>query len=73
MAQLPEGLKHVFLGAVDTFPFIISSKLDVSQEQWLITMPSEHKVALGWMIANIKAIIPSIFSHRINLEGGAIP
>ncbi|XP_024017617.1 uncharacterized protein LOC112090479 [Morus notabilis] len=32
LAQLPEGLKHAFLGVGDTFPVIISSKLDVSQE-----------------------------------------
>ena len=32
LAQLPEGLKHAFLGAGDTFPVIISSKLDASQE-----------------------------------------
>ena len=30
LAQLPEGLKHAFLGAGDTFPVIISSKLDAS-------------------------------------------
>ncbi|XP_062103689.1 uncharacterized protein LOC133814789 [Humulus lupulus] len=38
LAQLPEGLKHVFLGDGDTFPVIISSKLDPSQEGEL---PSE--------------------------------
>ncbi|XP_024027497.1 uncharacterized protein LOC112093407 [Morus notabilis] len=38
LAQLPEGLKHAFLGVGDTFPVIISSKLDASQEQRLINM-----------------------------------
>ena len=33
LAQLPEDLKHVFLGVGETFPVIISSKLDASQEQ----------------------------------------
>ena len=33
LAQLPEGLKHVFLGVGETFPVIISSKLDATQEQ----------------------------------------
>ena len=32
LAQLPEGLKHVFLGVGETFPVIISSKLDATQE-----------------------------------------
>ena len=36
-------------------------------------MLSEHKVALGWMIANIKGISPLICFHHINLEDGAIP
>jgi len=33
LAQPPEGLKHAFLGDEDTFPVIISSKLDPLQEQ----------------------------------------
>ena len=31
LAQLPEDLKHVFLRVGETFPVIISSKLDASQ------------------------------------------
>ena len=73
LAQLPEGLKHVFLGAGDTFPIIISSRLDASQEQQLINMLHEHKSALGWTIADIKGISPLICSHRINLEDGTVP
>ncbi|XP_024024256.1 uncharacterized protein LOC112092394 [Morus notabilis] len=33
LAQPPEGLKHALLGDEDTFPVIISSKLDPLQEQ----------------------------------------
>ncbi|XP_062118669.1 uncharacterized protein LOC133832325 [Humulus lupulus] len=70
LSQLPEGLKHVFLGDGDTFPVIISSKHDPSQE---IKLLQNLKSTLGWMIADIKGIIPLICSHRINLEDGAIP
>ena len=73
MAQLPEGLKHVFLGVGDTFPIIISSKLDASQEQRLGNMLREHKSALGWTIVDIKGISSLICFHHINLEDGAVP
>ena len=52
LAQLPEGLKHVFLGDGDTFPVIISSKLDPSQEIKLIKLLQKLKSALGWTIAD---------------------
>ncbi|XP_062114286.1 uncharacterized protein LOC133825345 [Humulus lupulus] len=73
LAQLPEGLKHVFLGDGDTFPVIILFKLDPSQEIKLIKVLQKLKSALGWTIADIKGISPLIFSHRINLEDGTIP
>jgi len=73
LAQLPEGLKHAFLGVGDTFPIIISSKLDASQEQQLINMLQKHRSALGWTIADIKGISPLICSHHIHLEEGANP
>ena len=73
LAQLPEGLKHAFLGVGDTFPVIISSKLDASQEQQLINMLQKHRSALGWTIADIKGISPLICSHHIHLEEGANP
>lgn len=73
LAKLLEGLKHVFLGANETFPVIISSKLDALQEQRLVNMLREHKAALGWTIADIKGISPLICSHHIHLEDETIP
>ena len=73
LTQLPENLKHVFLGAGDTFPVIISSKLDAFQKQRLVDLLREHKSALGWTIADIKGISPLICSHHINLEGEVNP
>ena len=73
LGQLPEGLKHAFLGAGDTFPVIISSKLDASQEQRLINMLRAHKSVLGWTITDIKGISPLICSRHIYLEEGDNP
>ena len=32
-----------------------------------------HRTAIGWTIANIKGISPSMCMHRILLEDGAMP
>ena len=47
---------------------IISSKLSASQEEKLVQVLKEHKMAIGWTIANIKGISPSTCMHRILLE-----
>ncbi|XP_022847484.1 uncharacterized protein LOC111369997 [Olea europaea var. sylvestris] len=73
LKPLPPGLKHEFLGPGDTFPVIISSKLDALQCEQLLNILNEHKSALGWTIADIKGISPLICSHRIHLEEGATP
>ena len=44
---------------------IISTDLDSSQEGKLL---NENKEALGWTMANIKGISPSIVQHRIHLR-----
>ncbi|XP_060968446.1 uncharacterized protein LOC115710697 [Cannabis sativa] len=48
LAQLPKELKHVFLGANNTFPVIISSTLNATQEQQLINVLTEQRGAIGW-------------------------
>ncbi|XP_060964103.1 uncharacterized protein LOC133033406 [Cannabis sativa] len=73
LAQLPKELKHVFLGANNTFPVIISSTLNATQEQQLINVLTEQRGAIGWTLADIKGISPLICSHHIKLEDGAIP
>ena len=70
---LSSNIKHVFLGDSYTFLVIISSKLDVSQEQLLVDMLREYKFSLGWTTADINSISPLICSHWINLEDEAIP
>ncbi|KAM6547440.1 hypothetical protein CsatB_019116 [Cannabis sativa] len=71
--QLPKGLKHVFLGDGQTFPVIISSDLQLSQELQLLELLRKYKLAIGWTFADLKGISPRICTHRINLEEEAIP
>jgi hypothetical protein len=61
------------LGENDTFPVIISSKLNTHQEGKLLQTLKMHKNALGWTIADIKGISPLICTHRIYLEENAKP
>ncbi|KAJ6916423.1 hypothetical protein NC652_018966 [Populus alba x Populus x berolinensis] len=66
---LPFNLKYSFLGENETFPIIISSKLNAHQECKLLQTLKMHKNALGWTIADIKGISPLICTHRIYLNG----
>ena len=73
LKPLPTLLKYVFLGEDDTFPVIISSSLDVTQETQLLEVLKTHRTALGWTIADIKGISPLICTHRIHLEEDVKP
>ncbi|KAL4289548.1 hypothetical protein GQ457_14G014080 [Hibiscus cannabinus] len=73
LKQLPEQLKYAYLGDNETLPVIISSKLQTDQEERLITTLRQHKEALGWTIADIKGISPTICMHKILLEDNHKP
>ena len=73
LKPLPTHLKYAFLGEQDTFPVIISSSLDVTQETQLLEILKTHRTALGWTIADIKGISPLICTHRIHLEEDVKP
>nr|GEV42469.1 hypothetical protein [Tanacetum cinerariifolium] len=68
LKTLPSHLKYAFLGLKDTLPIIISSSLSTDQEEALLKVLSTHKVAVGWTIADLKGISPSICMHRIITE-----
>ncbi|KAL4308283.1 hypothetical protein GQ457_01G021320 [Hibiscus cannabinus] len=68
LKQLPEQLKYAYLGENETLPMIISSKLQADQEERLIATLRQHKEALGWTIADIKGISPTICMHKILLD-----
>ena len=71
LKELPKELKYAFLGNNETYPVIISSSLDSSQENKLISLLQHHKNAIGWSIADLKGINPSICTHKIYLEDNA--
>ncbi|KAL4311662.1 hypothetical protein GQ457_01G012210 [Hibiscus cannabinus] len=73
LKQLPEQLKNAYLGNNETLPVIISSKLQADQEERLIATLRQHKEALGWTIADIKGISPTICMHKILLEDNHKP
>ncbi|KAL4298340.1 hypothetical protein GQ457_12G014070 [Hibiscus cannabinus] len=73
LKQLLEQLKYAYLGNNETLPVIISSKLQADQEERLITTLRQHKEALGWTIADIKGISPTICMHKILLDDNHKP
>lgn len=73
LKPLPDKLKYAFLGANDTLPVIIASDLQKDQEDILLAVLKKHKEAIGWTVAYLKGIDPSICMHRIHLEEDARP
>ena len=73
LKPLPSHLKYAFLGAEETFPIIISSSLEMNQENQLLEVLRTHITSLGWTIADIKGISPLICTHRIHLEEDVKP
>ena len=65
---LPSHLKYAYLGVESTLPVIISSSLTAMEEEKLLRVLRDHKQALGWSLANLKGIRPSMCMHRILLE-----
>jgi hypothetical protein len=68
LKPLPFNLKYSFLGENETFPVIISSKINTHQECKLLQTLKMHKNALRWTIADIKGISHLICTHKIYLE-----
>lgn len=54
--NLPDHLKHIYLGDDETLPVIISKRLAEDQEKRLAIVLKEHKTATGWTLADIKGI-----------------
>uniref|UniRef100_A0A2N9EKE0 Retrotransposon gag domain-containing protein n=1 Tax=Fagus sylvatica TaxID=28930 RepID=A0A2N9EKE0_FAGSY len=65
---LPNGFKYAYLGPDETFLVVISAALNEEHESKLLYVLKDHKLAIGWTIANIKGISPLICTHKIYLE-----
>ncbi|KAJ9535162.1 hypothetical protein OSB04_un001759 [Centaurea solstitialis] len=68
LKQLPSHLKYAFLGEENKLPVIISASLEVEQEKKLVDMLKLHTKAIGWTIADLRGISPTICQHKIILE-----
>ncbi|XP_076942486.1 uncharacterized protein LOC143612366 [Bidens hawaiensis] len=73
LKELPKHLKYVFLGEGETLPAIIAANLEDEQEKALVEVLKEHKEAIGWTIADLRGISPSIVMHKIITDPEAIP
>ena len=70
---LPSHLKYAYLGVASTLPVIISASLTELEEEKLLRVLRDHRNALGWSLADLKRIRPSMCMHRIFLEEGYKP
>ena len=58
--QFPSHLRYAYLGASSILLAIISSNLSQVEEAKLLRVPREPKEAIGWSLADIKGIRPSM-------------
>lgn len=65
MKPLPSHLKYVFLGECEKWPVIISSSLSEEEEFKLISLLKEYNVAIGWSMADIKGMSPTVCTYKI--------
>ena len=72
MEQKPihNHLRYALLGDASTLPVIISASLIAAEEDKLLRVLKDHKDVLGWSLADLKGIRPSMCMHRILLEDG---
>ena len=63
LKTLPSTLKYAFLDEEKAKPVIISSKLDMKQEEQLLEVLRKNKEAIRWTLTD-----PSLCTHRIFLE-----
>ena len=70
---LPRHLRYACLGESSTLPIIISTSLTTMEEEKLLRVLRDHKDAIGWSLADLKGIRPSMCMHRILLEDGHKP
>jgi hypothetical protein len=73
LKPLLDNLKYVFIGDNNTLPVIIAKDLTSVQEEKIMKLLCDHKTTIGWTLADIKGISPSMCMHHILLEDNAKP
>ncbi|KAI5316173.1 hypothetical protein L3X38_045349 [Prunus dulcis] len=64
LKPLPAGLKYAFLGEDETYPVVISSKLELLNDSMLRKVLIDHRTAIGWTLFDIKGIIYPISDSK---------
>ena len=70
---LPSHFRYAYLGESSTLPIIMSASLTAVEEKKLLRVLRDHKDAIGWSLADLKGIRPSMCMHQILLEDGHKP
>ena len=70
---LPSHLMYAYLEESSTLQVIISASLTTMEEDKLLRVLRDHNNAIGWSLADLKGIHPSMCMHRILLEDGRKP
>ena len=73
LKNLPSTLKYAFLDEEKVKSVIISSMLDIRQEERLLEVLKKNKEAIGWTMTDLKGLDPSLCTHRIFLEDESRP
>ena len=73
LKTLPSTLKYSFLDEEKSKLIIISSKLDIKQEEKLLEVLRRNEEAIGWTLTDLKGLDPSLCTHRIFLEDESRP
>ncbi|XP_073041944.1 uncharacterized protein [Primulina eburnea] len=68
LKPLPPHLKYLFLKEEHKLPVIVSSSLTCDEEDKLLRVLKDNICAIGWSIADIKGINPSMCMHKILME-----
>ncbi|XP_075483765.1 uncharacterized protein LOC142523917 [Primulina tabacum] len=68
LKDLPSHLCYAFLDEGSSHPVIISSALTSDEKDRLLRVLREFKSALGWTIADIKGISPTVCMHKILMQ-----
>ena len=68
LKTLPSTLKYAFLDEEKAKSVIISSTLDIKQEEKLVEVLKKNKEAIGWTLTDLKGLDPSLCTHRIFLD-----
>ncbi|XP_075481163.1 uncharacterized protein LOC142521874 [Primulina tabacum] len=73
LKDLPSHLCYAFLHEGSSHPVIISSALTSDEKDMLLRVLREFKSALGWTIADIKGISPTVCMHKILMQESYTP